>query len=386
MGVLRITNDEGGVDRTRMKCFPLAVSILVSAPLFAQAPASSPVPPASVSDSDQTPELGGTIIKTEVTNVVTPVLVTDQSGNIIDGLQPQQFHLWDNGKEQNIHVDVAFEPISLVVAIECAGRVESLLPQVKHLGTLLPPIIGAQSEIAVVAFDHRLRTMQDFTSDPDKIKAAIDKINAGSSSSRMIDAVEKSVYMLRNRPKKNRKIIMLVSETRDMGSEGHVRETLIDANLSNVQIYTVDMTQFAVRLTEKRPEPRPVPMDPIAQNNPMGIPNTPTSLEVNYGMANRAQFVPLLKEIYTDVKGIFVANPAEKFANLTGGAQFYFVKQKGLEDAVQKISTDIHSQYLISYSPSNGAEPGFHTIEVSVEGAKYNCRARPGYWIAGGKR
>ena len=368
-----------------MKCFPLAASILLCVPLFAQPPASSGPPPVLVSGSDQIPEISEPIDRTTVTTVVTPVLVTDQSGNIIDGLQPAQFHLWDNGREQNIHVDVAFQPISVVVAIECAGRIESLLPQVKHLGTLLPPILGAQSEIAVVAFDHRIRTMQDFTSDPDKIKAAIDKINAGSSSSRMIDAVEHSVYMLRKRPQNNRKIIMLVSETRDMGSEGHVRETLIDANLSNIQIYTVDMTQLAVRLTEKRPEPRPVPMDPVAQNNPMGIPNTPTSMEVNYGMGNRAQFVPLLKEIYTDVKGIFVANPAEKFANLTGGAQFYFLKQKGLEDAVQKISTEIHSQYLISYSPSNKGEPGFHTIEVSVEGTKYICRARPGYWIGGGK-
>ena len=176
-------------------------------------------PTASASGSDQTPEVGEPIVKTFVTNVVTPVLVTDQSGNIIDGLQPSQFHLWDNGKEQNIHVDVAFEPISLVVAIECAGRVESLLPQVKHLGTLLPPIIGAQSEIAVIAFDHRIRVMQDFTSDPDKIKAGIDKINAGSTSSRMIDAVERSVYMLRKRPQNNRKIIMLVSETRDAGAK-----------------------------------------------------------------------------------------------------------------------------------------------------------------------
>lgn len=368
-----------------MKCFPLAASILLCAPLFAQAPASSVVPPNPASGSDQSPEIGEPIFRGSVTNIVTPVLVTDQSGNIIDGLQPAQFHLWDNGKEQNIHVDVAFEPISLVVAIECAGRVESLLPQVKHLGTLLPPIIGAQSEIAIVAFDHRIRTMQDFTSDPDKIKAGIDKINAGSTSSRMIDAVESSVYMLRKRPANNRKIIMLVSETRDMGSEGHLRETLIDANLSNVQIYTVDMTQLVVRLTEKRPEPRPVPMDPIAQNNPMGLPNTPTSLEVYQGMQNRAQFVPLLKEIYTDVKGIFVADPAEKFAHLTGGAQFYFIKQKGLEEAVQKISTEVHSQYLISYNPNNKAEPGFHTIEVSVEGTKYICRARPGYWIAGGK-
>src|SRR5665213_2873240 len=68
--------------------------------------------------------------KSSTFNVVAPVLVTDHAGNIIDGLQPNQFHLYDNGKEQNIQVDQAFEPISLVVAIECAGRVASVLPQI----------------------------------------------------------------------------------------------------------------------------------------------------------------------------------------------------------------------------------------------------------------
>ena len=67
----------------------------------------------------------------------------------------------------------------------------------------------------------------------------------------MIDAVDQAVCMLRKRPPNNRKIILLVSETRDVASEGRVRETLIDAQLSNVLVYTVDITQLAVRLTEK---------------------------------------------------------------------------------------------------------------------------------------
>ena len=84
---------------------------------------------------------------------VAPVLVTDRSGNIIDGLQPNQFRLFDNGKEQDIQVDVAFEPISLVVLIEKAARVESILPQIKHLGSLLPLVVGDHGEAAVLAFD-----------------------------------------------------------------------------------------------------------------------------------------------------------------------------------------------------------------------------------------
>src|SRR5690242_1885033 len=50
-----------------------------------------------------------------VNEVVTPVTVTDHDGNLINGLQPYQFHLTDNSKDQDIHVDISYEPISLVV-------------------------------------------------------------------------------------------------------------------------------------------------------------------------------------------------------------------------------------------------------------------------------
>jgi VWFA-related protein len=317
-------------------------------------------------------------------NIVAPVLVTDRDGNIVDGLQPSQFHLWDNGKEQNIQVDVTYEPISLVVAIQCSARVETLLPQIKHLGSILQNIIGVQGEAAVLKFDGRLQVTQDFTNDPDKIKAAINKIQPGSSGSRMIDAVDRGVRMLSKRPKNNRKIVLLVSETRDEGSETRLKQALINANLTNTLVYTVDITQLMVRLTEKRPDPRPTRVDPTTMNAPLGIPNTPTTADTMYSMGNRAQFVPLLKEIYTDAKGIFVRDPATQFARSTGGHEFYFMSQRGLEDAVQKIGTEIHSHYMISYKPNNQTEGGYHTIEVTLDDPKLATRTRPGYWLGGG--
>jgi VWFA-related protein len=257
----------------------------------------------------------------------------------------------------------------------------------KHLGSLTQDIIGTQGEAAVVKFDGRITTMQDFTNDPDKIKVAIDKINAGSSGSRMVDAVDDAVRMLDHRPKNNRKIILMVSETRDEGSEARLKEVLINANFKNVTVYCVDITQLAVRFTEKVPDPGPVPaMDPTTMNNPMGQPNTPTTMQQNYGMGNRAQFVPLLKEIYTDTKAVFVKDPAKQFTLQTGGSHFYFMKQKGLEDAVARIGEEIHSQYLVSYAPSNFAEPGYHTIEVTIDRSQLITKTRPGYWVGGGRQ
>ena len=351
----------------------VSVLLLVTGALIAQ------------SQSSDTPELATPIVST-VTNIIAPVLVTDRAGNIIDGLQPQQFHLYDNNKEQNIHVDVAFEPVSVVLCLEVSAHVEGIMSQLRHLGTLMPLIVGDHGEAAVLAFDSRLRTVQDFTSDPDKIKAAIDKLNAGNSQDRMIDAVDKAVYMLRNRPKDNRKIVLLVSETRDQGSEGRVRQALINAQLSNVFVYTVDISQVAIRLTEKPTPPRPDPIDVTARPSVLGNPATPTSTAQAYGVQNQVQFMPLLVEIYKDTKGIFVDSPSEVFAKGTGGEQIAFVKQRGLEDAVQRISQEIRSQYLITYNPSNKDESGFHAISVTVDNGRYVTKTRPGYWIGGGKQ
>ncbi|MDP9170093.1 MAG: VWA domain-containing protein [Acidobacteriota bacterium] len=351
-------------------------------PILLSAAASAQAPSSGIKD---VPEIDQPIVRTTVTNIVAPVLVKDKEGNIVDGLQPNQFHLFDNGKEQNIQVDQTFEPISLVVAIECSSRIEAILRQIKPIGSLnQQTVIGTQGEAAIIAFDGRLRLMQDFTNDPDKLKVAVDKIQAGNAQSRMIDAVDRGVYMLRKRPRDNRKIVLLISETRDEGSETRLREALIDTNLSNVLVYSVDITQLAVRLTEKRPDPRPVAMDPTTMNAPLGIPNTPTTMEQNYGMGNRVQFTPLIKEIYTDAKGIFVKDPSTQFARQTGAQQFYFLKQKGLEEAVQEISRQLHSQYMLSYRPTNKEEGGFHTIEVSIDRSNLICVTRPGYWIGGG--
>jgi len=72
--------------------------------VLAQAPQTAPQNADDISDS---------LFRSSTFNIVAPTLVTDRAGNIIDGLQPHQFHLFDNKKDQNIQVDVSFLPISM---------------------------------------------------------------------------------------------------------------------------------------------------------------------------------------------------------------------------------------------------------------------------------
>jgi VWFA-related protein len=363
-----------------------AVALAQTAAKTATPPAAQP-PAISAPANPDAPDFGAPMtFDVTTTSVVAPVLVTDHNGNIIDGLQPHQFHLYDNGTEQNIAVDSAYPPISMVVAIEKSARVEGVLKDIHKLGSLLTQITGKSGEAAILTFDGRIQPVLDFTKDDDKIKNAINNIKAGSSGTRIIDAVERSAYMLSKRPKANRRVLLLVSETRDEGSEARLKEVIHDVQLSNIEVHTVDISQILVRLNEKQSDPYPMAnVDVANQNLPMGIASTPTTMEQNYGLSNRAQFVPLLKEIFIDTKGLFVRDPATQFVRATGGSQFLFVREKGMEKAIERISQDIHSEYLVSYSPSNKGDGGFHTIQVTIDREPtYICRTRPGYWIGGG--
>lgn len=318
--------------------------------------------------------------------VVAPVTVFDRNGSYVNGIEPNQFHLFDNNKEQNIEVDIAYQPISLVVAIQANSHVEGILPQVKRIGNLIAPlVIGDQGEAAVIAYDSRIRTLQQFTSNADLITKAIRNIEPGSTSNRMIDAVVEGARLLDKRPANRRRIMLLIGETRDLASEGRAREALIDLQLSNIVFYSVDMSRLLTTLSAPPVQPRPDNRQPASFPMPGGIPATPTSIEQTYGINGpRADFIPLMVELLKDVKAIFKDNPVELFTKGTGGNEFPFYRQRGLEEAVSKIGEELHSQYLISYSPSNKLEGGFHYITVEVTGHSEikKIQTRPGYWLA----
>ncbi|MCU1258221.1 MAG: hypothetical protein JWO80_1106 [Bryobacterales bacterium] len=354
---------------------------LVCCGLVAQQSTTPPPAPNPPNTAETQPDV--LIERTSVSFVQAPTTVTDRSGALVDGLQPNQFRLFDNGKEQDINVDVAFQPISLVVAIQCTDSTEAVLKQIQRAGSLVgPQVVGENGEAAVLAFDSRIREMQAFTNDDTKITDAVKKIHAGTSMARMIDAVDKGTFMLRGRPASRRRIILLISETHDQGSESRLKETLVGAQLANVTIYTVNISHMVTSLTSKPQPPRPDPLPATAYNLPGGQPSTPLAIEHKTGAGGRVEFVPLGKEIYKDVKGIFVDNTATLLTQQTGGTEYSFMKQRGLEDAIEAISREIHSQYMISYRPNNTKEGGFHEIEVRLDRPEYSARTRPGYFLA----
>jgi len=329
-------------------------------------------PPVSTRDSN-------TIVVT--TNIViAPTTVRDRNGDFVNGLQLQDFELYDNNKLQKVSADVRDEPLSLVVAVQRSSNTEFLLPKIQQIGTMLNQMVAGQDgEIAVVGFDHRIQVMQDFTMEGTKVSEAMKKMTPGSSNHAVIDAVNQSIRMLKNRPLDRRRVLLLIAEKRDRGSELRLRECLTEAQFANVSIYSLDISTVVAALTDKGIPPRPPSVPAEAQHMPGGYPATPTMIDQNYYMGN---YVPVFVDIFKAVKSVFVDDTLDVFTRFTGGREYAFIGEKSLEKAIAGISDELHSQYLLSYSPNNQTEGGFHEIKVIVNRPNLEVRTRPGYWVA----
>ncbi len=314
--------------------------------------------------------------------VTAPVTVLGPDKRYVAGLEKEQFQVFDNDREQKIvGFDVSFLPISLVICIESSGRLEGQLPQIRKTGILYTSmVLGEQGEGAVIAYDSRVQLLQDFTSDQDKLINAIKKIKPGSDATRTSDAVYESIRMLRRRPQNNRKVIVLVGETRETGSEVHLGETLRELQLSNILLYAIRLSTAKGKLTHSaEPQRSPFPPGVSAVPMPPGVVSTPnTQAQSNVQVVNA---LPYIIEAVRGVKNLIFNDPMQLLTEGTGGKQLSSYTESGLQESIRTVGEELRSQYLLSYRPNNLDKGGFHEIKVQVAVDGLKTRTRPGYWI-----
>jgi VWFA-related protein len=390
--MMRNYNPKRSISIVGMHRLPIGLTFLGFATvvlLLAQEPAKQAPPTAGASDAGASADQGDATFRIGVKAVQAPVTVLDRDNRPVTGLNALDFTLLDNGKPQKIFEDMASHPVSLVVAIQANSNMEHILPQIRKIGSLFDGlVIGEDGEIAVVAFDHRVQDLTGgFTSDPDKIHAAFggkDKqgfyvLKAGSSTSAVNDATMASINMLKNRPLNRKRIVILISESRDQGSGLHVRDVLTAAEFANVVIYPMDVSHLLTSLTATPQPTRPNTIPPGGQILPNGQVMTPT---LDQQLNNNGNWAPVFEEIFIAAKAIFVPNPLEVYSRYTGGREFPFYSQKQLEQAVSDIGQELHNQYILTYSPNDQNEAGYHTIKVTVNKPDLKVFTREGWWTA----
>jgi VWFA-related protein len=341
----------------------------------------------------QAPKRAQTTIKSNVVLVNAPVTVRDSKDQMVTSLQATDFRLTDHGVPQKIsHFDVGTDPLSLVILIETSSRVAPLLPAVQKSGILITEtILGQNGEAAIVGFNDTIDKLLPFSKNPDAIQGAVAQIHASTSGSHLYDAMGVGVEMLAGLPEAapdtpgRRRVLLVVSEATDVGSQAKLGEVLRKAQLANVTIYSVGLsTTRALLQTEPKQNhtdispPGTYPLPPIPGKPPVPEEEDPR-------LNNTVDLMALAVWAVSHIADKVSAHALEVAAVATGGAHFATFKDRTIEKALDEIGGELHTQYTLGYAPAGTSEEGYHEIKVSLADPKYRnlkLRSRPGYYVA----
>lgn len=276
----------------------------------------------------------------------------DKQGRPVDGLAPSDFELLDNGRPRRFDTEERVQPIALAIVIQHSLNAAPLLERVNEIGSMIEPlIIGRRGKAAVIAFSNGVVLRLPFTNDAVKLTESIRTLRPFGGKQKQIDAVQEALRLLDSSPD-HRRVILLIAESRDSGSEAKLEEVATAAQRNNVSIYTLTFSPTLGGLTAK-----------------------PGSAAPAGGMNLFALFA-LLKQ-----QG--EKNSAAVFSEMTGGRKFGFLKQQTLESAIEAIGEELHSQYLLTFEPAPGDAGQYHRLEVRLKKGRpeVTLRARPGYWL-----
>jgi VWFA-related protein len=365
---------------------PVLVLLAAALPLSGQSP-SGPITPQPGAPVQQPPP--GPKIGVRVALVNTPVTVRDAKGQMINTLEVKDFRITDNGVEQRItHFDLGGDALSLVILVETSSRIAPLLPQVRKTGIVLSEaVMAANGEAAVVGFNDSVDKLQDFTANHDQIQNAFTKLQQGTSGSKLYDAMAIGVEMLSGRPLPaadapgRRRIMLILSEATDAGSDTRFGAVLRQAQLSNVTIYSVGLSTTRAQLQAPPKDTTPHPTPPGINGLPPqpGTVQTPETEDARYGSGNLMDAVVWAVQ---HVKDKINGNPLEVATAGTGGAHLATFKDRSVEKAIDEIGGELHSQYSVSYTPTGTNDMGYHEIKVTLAKNGLKVRARPGYYVA----
>jgi VWFA-related protein len=357
-------------------------------PLAAQSP-SGPMTPQPGSAIQQAPAQAK--IGVSVALVSTPVTVRDSKGQMVDTLDAKDFRITDNGVQQRIlHFDMGGDPLSVVVLVETSSRVEAVLPQVGKAGIVITQtVLGASGEGAVIGFNDSVDKLQDFTASEDRIENVFAHLQAGTSGSKLYDAMDVGIEMLSGRPQPTadkpgrRRVMLILSEATDVGSGTQFGAVLRQAQLANVTIYSVGLstTRAELQAAPKDTTPHPTPPGTFGTPPMPGTVQTPETEAARYGSGDLTQaIIWAVQHVKDKIKG----NPLELAATGTGGEHLATFKDRSIEKAIDEIGGELHSQYSVTYTPTGTNDAGYHEIKVAIAKPGSNgwkVRARPGYYV-----
>jgi VWFA-related protein len=363
-----------------MRFLPKAVLFTVALAAMAALAQNTqgPVQPAPEATQQQAPST----IKIQPIYVRTPVTVQDSSGEFVLSLSQRDFHIFDNGVEQSIEgFDVAGEPLSAALIFETSSKMAPYLPEIQKTGILFTQdVLGTAGEAAILGYNDTVDQLLGFTQDHEQIEKVISRMKSSTSGTHLNDALSQAVGMLSNQPPSRRRVIIILSDGNDSGSEQSLNQVLRQAQVSNVTIYTIGLSPMKAKISGEPKSGSPPSATPPGIDAGPHIPGTTPGVDEGPYQSGNVDLFGLPIWAAQNVTKLFRQKPLELAAAASGGVYQAAVKDRSIETAIDQIGAELNGQYILTYHPS-AQDYGYHTIVVKIDVPDLKIRTRLGYFL-----
>jgi Ca-activated chloride channel family protein len=267
--------------------------------------------------------------RTDARLVVLHASVVDKRGKLITNLNENAFKVFENGQQQQVKIfrreDV---PVSLGIIIDDSGSMSTKRSRVEAAALAMVRESNPQDEVFIVNFNDDAYLDVPFTNDVHKLEQGLARIDSRGGTA-MRDAISMSLDYEKHQAKKDKKVLMVITDGNDNASNISLEKVVARSNQSDVLVYAIGLFTDE----EKREASK----------------------------ARRA-----LNEL----------------TGATGGLAFYPKDVTDVQSLAVEIAHDIRSQYTIAYRPNlQELDGSYRQIKVTVDApGRPVVRTRSGYY------
>lgn len=293
--------------------YSLLTIFLLTAVVIPCVPQEAPAPqrPRKVFSKEQEP---ADVLRIDTDLVSVDVTALDAEGRPVKNLRQEDFKLYSDGIEQPVSFfqvekrEGELRPLAIVFALDVSGsmttdemnRVRSALRLFSnHLSN--HPVV-----YAVTTFGMRVKTVQKFTKDPNKLDEAIERLVRDAPnglSTHTYDAVDDAIRLLvRSAPRSNerrlmKRAVLVVTDGFPVGDTVGPKTVIERANTADVSVFVVTLPSYSRMMAASSQTPLPTPLDVSGLAELTGGRNV---------YANERDYGPLFRSIAEEVTSAYV--------------------------------------------------------------------------------
>jgi len=255
--------------------------------------------------------------------------VVDKNGRLITNIPQSAFKIFEDGVEQPLRLfrreDV---PVSMGIIVDNSGSMNSKRTRVAAAALELVKQSNPEDEVFIVNFNDDTHFDQPLTNDLKKLQSALARMEARGGTA-MRDALSKSIDYVKKNGKKDKKVLVVVTDGNDNSSDISLENLLRQAHSSDVLIYAIGL--------------------------------------LNEEEARDARSAKRALKSLTDA---------------SGGEDYYPKSISDIQEITPRVAHEIRNQYILGYTSSNQALDGtFRQVKVTVTGfGRPTVRTRNGYY------